>query len=89
MSMGLRESDCLRLNFYDWGVTALIAAAGAIAGTWSAGLLIYQAQFNLNYNPNMHWVAAMVFAMVATVCLVGYLACRQSLKVSVRNLMAT
>jgi len=89
MSMGLRESDCLRLNFYDWGVTALIAAAGAIAGTWSAGLLIYQAQFNLTYNPDMLWVAAMVFAMVATVCLVGYLACRQSLKVSVRNLMAT
>lgn len=89
MSMGLRESDCLRLNFYDWGVTALIAAAGAIAGTWSAGLLIYQAQFNLTYNPDMLWVSAMVFAMVATVCLVGYLACRQSLKVSVRNLMAT
>lgn len=89
MSMGLRESDCLRLNFYDWGVTALIAAAGAIAGTWSAGLLIYQAQFNLTYNPDMLWVAAMVFAMVVTVCLVGYLACRQSLKVSVRNLMAT
>jgi len=89
MSMGLRESDCLRLNFYDWGVTALIAATGAIAGTWSAGLLIYQAQFNLTYNPDMLWVAAMVFAMVATVCLVGYLACRQSLKVSVRNLMAT
>lgn len=89
MSMGLRESDCLQLNFYDWGVTALIAAAGAIAGTWSAGLLIYQAQFNLTYNPDMLWVAAVVFAMVATVCLVGYLACRQSLKVSVRNLMAT
>jgi predicted lysophospholipase L1 biosynthesis ABC-type transport system permease subunit len=89
MSMGLRKSDCLRLNFYDWGVTALIAAAGAIAGTWSAGLLIYQAQFNLTYNPDMLWVAAMVFAMVVTVCLVGYLACRQSLKVSVGNLMAT
>ncbi|WP_137751912.1 FtsX-like permease family protein [Sphingopyxis sp. L1A2A] len=89
ISMGLRDTDCLRLNFYDWGVTALIAAAGAIAGTWSAGLLIYQAQFNLTYNPNILWVAAMVFAMVATVCLVGYLACRQSLKVSVRTLMAT
>jgi predicted lysophospholipase L1 biosynthesis ABC-type transport system permease subunit len=89
MSMGLRNSDCLRLNFYDWGVTALIAATGAVAGTWSAGLLIYQAQFNLTYNPDILWVAAMVFAMVATVCLVGYLACRQSLKVSVRDLMAT
>ncbi len=89
MSMGLREGDCLKLNFYDWSVTALIAATGAIAGTWSAGLLIYQAQFNLTYNPDILWAAGMVFAMVATVCLVGYLACRQSLKVSVRNLMAT
>ena len=89
MSMGLRERDCLKLNFYDWSVTALIAATGAIAGTWSAGLLIYQAQFNLTYNPDILWAAGMVFAMVATVCLVGYLACRQRLKVSVRNLMAT
>jgi len=89
MSMGLRERDCLRLNFYDWGVTALIAAAGAIAGTWSAGVLIYQAQFNLTYNPDMVWVAAMAAAMIASVCLVGYAACRQSLRVSVRDLMAT
>ncbi|RDV07221.1 permease [Sphingorhabdus pulchriflava] len=89
MSMGFRETDCLLLNFHDWGVTALIAAAGAIAGTWSAGLLIYQAQFNLTYNPDISWVVGMVFAMVVTVCLVGYIACRQSLKVSVRDLLAT
>jgi putative ABC transport system permease protein len=89
MSMGLRETDCLKLNFYDWGVTALIAAAGAVAGTWSAGLLIYQAQFNLTYRPDGLWVTAMVLAMGATVCLVGYVACRQSLKVSARDLMAT
>jgi predicted lysophospholipase L1 biosynthesis ABC-type transport system permease subunit len=88
MSMGLRDTDCLRLNFYDWSLTALIAAAGAIAGTWSAGLLIYQTQFKLTYNPDILWVAGMVFAMVSTVCVVGYLACRQSLKVSVKNLMA-
>ncbi len=89
MSMGLKETDCLRLNFYDWSLTALIAAAGAIAGTWSAGLLIYQTQFNLTYNPDILWVTGMVFAMVSTVCLVGYFACRQSLKVSVCNLMTT
>lgn len=89
MSMGLSNADCLRLNFYDWGLTALIAAAGAVAGTWSAGLLIYQAQFNLAYNPDLVWVAAMVAAMVAAVCLVGYAACRHSLKVSVRDLLAT
>jgi putative ABC transport system permease protein len=89
MSMGLRQADCLRLNLHDWGVTALIAAAGAIAGTWIAGLLIYQAQFNLMYNPDLLWVTGMIIAMVAAVCLVGYLACRQSLKVSVRDLLAT
>ena len=33
--------------------------------------------------------AGMVFIMVTTVCVVGYLACRQSLKVSVRTLMTT
>ena len=89
MSMGLRDADCLRLNFYDWGVTALIAAAGAVAGTWIAGLLIYRAQFNLAYNPDALWVTGTVTTMVAAVCLVGYLACRQNLKVSVRDLLAT
>jgi predicted lysophospholipase L1 biosynthesis ABC-type transport system permease subunit len=66
-----REKDCLRLIFYDWGVTALIATAGAVVGTWSAGLLIYQAQFNLTYNSDILWVVGMVFAILATVCLVG------------------
>lgn len=89
ISMGLRDTDCLRLNFYDWGVTALIAAAGAIAGTWSAGLLIYHAQFNLTYNPDIFWVAGMAFAMVAAVCLVGYIVCRRTLKISVRDLLVT
>ena len=89
MSMGLRHLDCLTLNFYDWGVTALIAAAGAIMGTWVAGLLIYRAQFNLPYNPNALWVAGIVVSMMAAVCAVGYLACRQSLEVSVRDLLAT
>ncbi len=89
MSMGLRNTDCLRLNFYDWGVTALIAATGAVVGTWCAGWLIYRSQFKLSYNPDTLWVAGLVVAMVAAVCLVGYLACRQSLKVSVRDLLAT
>jgi putative ABC transport system permease protein len=89
MSMGLRNSECLRLNFYDWGVTALVAATGAVVGTWCAGQLIYRAQFKLSYNPDTLWVAGMVLAMAAAVCLVGYAACRQSLKVSVRDLLTT
>ena len=87
MSMGLKEKDCLWLNFYDWGVTALIAAFGAIAGTWMAGLLIYEDQFGLLYNPDPVWVVGTVMLMVGTVCVIGYLACRQSLKVSVRDLL--
>ncbi|UYV16557.1 ABC transporter permease [Porphyrobacter sp. ULC335] len=89
MSMGLREADCLRLNFYDWVITAMIAASGAVAGTWIAGYLIYDAQFKLTYNPDLLWVTAIVMTMVTTVCMVGYLACRQSLKVSVRDLLTT
>ncbi len=89
MSMGVSKADCLKLSFYDWSVTALIAAMGAIAGTWSAGLLIYRSQFNLTYSPDLFWVAGMVVAMVASVCLVGFIACRQSLNVSVRELMTS
>jgi putative ABC transport system permease protein len=89
MSMGLRDTDCLWLNFHDWSVTALIAAAGAVVGTWIAGILIYRTQFKLTYNPDTLWVAGMVLTMVAAVCLVGYMACRQSLKVCVRDLLAT
>jgi predicted lysophospholipase L1 biosynthesis ABC-type transport system permease subunit len=88
MSMGLRNSDCLKLNFYDWGITASIAAAGAVAGTWIAGPLLYEEQFGLGYNPDPVWVMSVLTGMVLLVCAVGYISCRQSLKVSVRDLMA-
>lgn len=87
MSMGLKKADCLRLNFYDWGVTALIAAGGAIAGTWFAGMLIYQEQFGLVYNPDIVWVTGTIATMVTAICLVGYAACKRTLNVSVRDLL--
>ncbi len=89
MSMGLKPADCLWLNFYDWGISALIAATGAVVGTWIAGVLIYDAQFGLNYNPDMLWILGTLTAMVTVVCLVGYIACRGSLRVSVRDLLAS
>ncbi len=89
MSMGLRRKDCLQLNFYDWGVTALIAAAGAVAGTWAAGLMIYETQFGLSYKPDILWVAGATTIMVIVVCFVGYVACRESLKVSLRDLLVS
>jgi putative ABC transport system permease protein len=58
-------------------------------GTWIAGELLYRDQFGLPYKPDALWVASIVVAMVSVVCLVGYWACRQSLKVSVRDLLTT
>ncbi|UTW55709.1 ABC transporter permease [Kordiimonas sp. SCSIO 12610] len=87
LSMGLKKKDCLKLNFYDWAITAIIAAVGAISGTWIAGILIYEEQFSLPYNPDILWVLGTVIAMVSIVCLVGYMACRQSLQISVRDLL--
>ncbi len=87
MSMGLKDRECLWLNFYDWSITALIAAAGAIGGTWAAGLMIYEAQFSMIYSPDFLWVTGTTVLMISVVCLVGYLACRGSLKVSVRDLL--
>lgn len=88
MSMGLKDRDCLWLNFYDWCITALIASVGAIGGTWAAGLMIYEAQFSMIYRPDLLWVTGTIVLMITTVCLVGYLACRESLKVSVRDLLS-
>ncbi|WP_417451894.1 ABC transporter permease [Kordiimonas sp.] len=87
MSMGLRQADCLRLNFYDWGLTACIAATGAICGAWISGALMYQTQFGLTYAPNVPWLIGTLVVMIGLVCLVGFIACRQSLKSSVRDLL--
>lgn len=88
MSMGLRASDCQRLNLIEWLVTALIASAGSVVGTWVAGVLIYEAQFKLSYDPSAAWLTVVVIAMVAGVCLIGFVVGRQNLKVSVRDLLA-
>lgn len=88
MSMGLKKTDCLRLNFYEWGFTAFIAAAGAISGAWMSGEMMYQTQFGLTYNPAPLWLLGTLTLMVSLVCLVGFFACRHSLKSSVRDLLA-
>lgn len=87
MSMGLKQSDCLRLNLYDWGMTACIAAIGAIAGAWVAGELMYQTQFGLTYAPDIPWLLGTLIIMIGLVCFVGAVACRHSLKSSVRDLL--
>jgi len=87
MSMGLTKQDCLKLSFFDWLITALIAGTGAVAGTWLAGILIYQSQFQLTYTPDPVWlVGAMVF-MSLIVCGIGLAYNRHSLTASVKDLL--
>ncbi|PCI62696.1 MAG: permease [Kordiimonadales bacterium] len=88
MSMGLGKRDCMKLSFYDWLITALIAGSGAAAGTWLAGLLIYQSQFSLAYSPDPAWLIGSVLVMCAVVCSIGLTYSRRSLSASVTDLLA-
>lgn len=87
MSMGIKQRDCLKLSLYDWAITAIIAATGAIAGTWMAGQMVYEAQFNLTYTPDPLWIGGTMSLMVTVVCSVGLLTCMRSLTTSVRDLL--
>lgn len=86
-SMGFGTQDCLKLTFYEWLVTGLIAAVGAVAGTWVAGQLIYHDQFGLVYSPDYALVTATLVITCVIVCAVGLFFCREILKTSVRELI--
>ena len=88
MSMGLKRQDCLKLNLFDWLITALIAGTGAVAGTWFAGHLIYQSQFSMVYQPDALWLIGSVLSLVIVVCSVGLAYCRHGLSASVKDLLA-
>ena len=89
MSFGFSRQTCLKLNIIEWLVTALITAVGAISGTYIAGLLIYQSQFSLTYQPNFIWLAFTLFIILTIITSLGVYASRNSLRSSVRELMAS
>ena len=88
LSFGQSKSACLRLTLYEWMVTGGIAAIGAIFGTWLSGILIYQSQFSLSYHPDPLWMILTLLLIVGSVCLVGVMGSRASLKASVADLLA-
>jgi predicted lysophospholipase L1 biosynthesis ABC-type transport system permease subunit len=88
MSFGFLKSTCLQLNIIEWLITALIIATGAIAGTYITGMLIYQSQFSLSYQPNLFILLLTLAIILGTVTLLGVYASRHSLKSSVKQLMA-
>jgi predicted lysophospholipase L1 biosynthesis ABC-type transport system permease subunit len=88
MSFGFSHRTCFQLNIIEWIITALIAAGGAILGTYLAGLLIYQSQFSLPYQPDFIWLFITLFIILASVTSLGIFASKKSLHSSVRQLMA-
>lgn len=88
MSFGFSQATCLRLNIIEWLVTAGITALGAIVGTYIAGLLIYQSQFSLTYQPDFVWLLVTLFAILFIVTALGVYASRNNLNSSVRELMS-
>lgn len=88
MSFGFLKGTCLQLNIIEWLITALIIATGAIAGTYITGILIYQSQFSLPYQPNLFVLMITLAIILSTVTLLGVYASRHSLKSSVKQLMA-
>ncbi|MFS1524606.1 ABC transporter permease [Microbulbifer sp. 2304DJ12-6] len=88
LSMGLDKFDCLKLNIYEWIITASIAAAGAIGGNWAAGVLIYQSQFSLVYRPDPMWIASVTLATIVVVSGVGLFYYYARLQSSISDLLA-
>ncbi|TQV89300.1 ABC transporter permease [Aliikangiella coralliicola] len=88
LSFGLPKSSCVRLSLYEWLITALIAAIGAIVGTWLAGELIYQSQFSMNYVPDVLWLSVALVITTVLVCCAGLISSRASLNASIQQLVA-
>jgi len=88
LSFGFTKLTALRLNFIEWVTTGLIAAAGATISTYLAGLMIYQSQFSLTYKPDATWIFSVVTVMLFLVVAVGVWASKNSLSISIRELLA-
>ncbi|MFC3646523.1 FtsX-like permease family protein [Planctobacterium marinum] len=87
LSFGFSRKTCLQLTFLEWLITGIIAASGAIFGTWLAGWLIYQSQFSMTWQPDFLWLGLTLLIITGSVVVVGLLASKHSLSSSVRELM--
>lgn len=89
LSFGFSRLTCLKLNVIEWLFTAGIAAVGAIAGTYIAGLLVYQSQFSLTYQPSVTWLAGTLLIILSLITALGVYASHHHLRSSVRQLLAS
>ncbi len=87
LSFGLTKRTCFQLNLLEWLITGSIAGLGAIVGTWLAGHLIYQSQFALPYQPDLHWLLLTLAMVLSLVTALGVMVSKNNLRASVRQLM--
>ncbi|GBL05425.1 ABC transporter permease [Glaciecola sp. KUL10] len=88
MSFGLPKRTCLSINMIEWAMTGGIASIGAMLGTWLAGVLIYQSQFSLPYEPDFVWLLSTLLLITSAVMVIGVFVSRQTLNSSIRDLLA-
>lgn len=88
LSFGLNKQQCIKIVAYEWLVTGLIASLGSISGTLLIGNLMYQSQFSLTYTIDWVWLLSVTAITTSIVILLGLLFSRDSLKVSIRQLLA-
>lgn len=87
LSFGHSKMDCVKLSALDWFLTGVITVVGAIGGTLIIGNLIYKSQFSMTYQPNFVWLFGVLFITISFITIAGLLLNRESLNMSVRQLL--
>lgn len=87
LSFGQSKMACLRLALYEWLITGLIAAFGAISGTVMMGNVIFESQFRLVYYPDWLWLLTTTVVVVLVMVIIGLIGSRASLQSSPKILM--
>ncbi|WND01768.1 hypothetical protein QGN29_09400 [Temperatibacter marinus] len=87
LSMGMTKATCLKMTIYEWVLTASIASFGAVIGTWGMGVLIYEDQFALAYEPNFVLYAAVMAVVLIAVTLLGVYFTRAAMNISIRQIL--
>lgn len=87
LSFGMSKQECIRLVTWEWLITGLIASSSAIIGTILIGHLMYKSQFSMNYNVDWLWLLSVTALTIIGAIVVGLLFSRDSLKVSIRQLL--
>ncbi|GHF24193.1 sugar ABC transporter permease [Kordiimonas sediminis] len=85
LSMGLTREDCLKVTAYEWLLTALVSAGGAVFGTWIMGTLIYSDQLSMTYDPDLRLYSVVIIAFSVCLLVTGLWISRRSMEISVRE----